>query len=83
MYILTLVCLTKIFIQGINYHDHFSQMTAKCTLYSVDLNLNDNVSWKKESTWFDSADQSIGMSARNIHDYRLRDLSNILKKLII
>ena len=58
-------------------------MTAKCTLYSVDLNLNDNVSWKKESTWFDSADQSIGMSAPNIYDYRLRDLSNILKKLII
>ena len=52
-------------------------MTAKCTLYSVDLNLNDNVSWKKESTWFDSADQSIGMSVCNKHDYRLRNLSKI------
>ena len=81
MYILTLVCLTKIFIQGINYHDHFSQMTAKCTLYSVDLNLNDNVSWKKESTWFDSADQSIGMSACNKHDYRPRYLSKITQEI--
>ena len=58
-------------------------MTTKSTLYSLDLNLNHNASWKKESTWFDSADQSIGMSAPNIYDYRLRDLSNILKKLII
>ena len=58
-------------------------MTAKCTLYSVDLNLNDNVSWKKESTWFDSADQSIGTSACNKHDYRLRNLSKITQKLIL
>ena len=43
-------------------------MTAKYMLYSVDLNLNYNASWKKESTWFDSADQSIGMSACNKHD---------------
>ena len=56
-------------------------MTAKCTLYSVDLNLNDNVSWKKESTWFDSADQSIGMSACNKHDYRLRNLSKITQEI--
>ena len=45
-----------------------SPMTTKSTLYSLDLNLNHNTSWKKESTWFDSADQSIGMSAPNIHD---------------
>ena len=57
-------------------------MTAKNTLYSVDLNLNDNAKWKKESTWFDSVDQSIGMSACNKHDYRLRNLSKSLKKLI-
>ena len=49
-------------------------MTTKSALYSLDLNLNHNASWKKESTWFDSADQSIGKSACNIHDYRLRDL---------
>ena len=57
-----------IFIQTANYHDLFNPMTAKYMLYSVDLNLNYNASWKKESTWFDSADQSIGMSACNKHD---------------
>ena len=56
-------------------------MTTKSTLYSLDLNLNHNASWKKESTWFDSADQSIGMSACNIHDHRLGDLSNVTQKV--
>ena len=40
---------------------YVSPKITKSTLYSLDLNLNDNASWKKESTWFDSADQSIGM----------------------
>ena len=31
------------------------------TLYSVDLNLNNDASWKQESTWFQSEDQTIGM----------------------
>ena len=56
-------------------------MTTKSTLYSLDLNLNHNASWKKESTWFDSADQSIGMSALNKHDYRLTILSKIIQKV--
>ena len=78
VYTYYIVCLTKILFQTVNYS--VSPMTTKSTLYSLDLNLNHNASWKKESTWFDSADQSIGMSAL---DYRLRDLSNILKKLIL
>ena len=60
------MCLTVLLIQTVSYH--VSPVTIKSTLYSLDLNLNDNESWKKESTWFDSADQSIGMSACNIHD---------------
>ena len=67
-----IVCLTILLIQTVNYS--VSPMTTKSALYSLDLNLNHNASWKKESTWFDSADQSIGKSACNIHDYRLRDL---------
>ena len=31
------------------------------TLYSVDLNLNNDASWKQESFWFQSDDQRIGM----------------------
>ena len=31
------------------------------TLYSVDLNLNNDASWRQESTWFQSEDQDIGM----------------------
>ena len=31
------------------------------TLYSVDLNLNNDASWKQESIWFQSGDQRIGM----------------------
>ena len=41
----------------------------------------DNVSWKIESTWFDSADQEIGMSACNKHDHRFRNLSKITQKI--
>ena len=59
------MCLTILLIQTVNYS--VSPMTTKSALYSHDLNLNQNVSWKKESTWFDSADQSIGMSACNIN----------------
>ena len=60
------MCLTILLIQTVNYD--VSPVTTKSTslkstLYSLDLNLNDNASWKKESTWFDSDDQSIGMSA--------------------
>ena len=69
------MCLTILLIQTVSYH--VSPVTIKSTLYSLDLNLNHNASWKKESTWFDSADQSIGMSACNKHDYRLRNLSKI------
>ena len=53
------VCLIIILIQTGIYHDVFS-LTAKYTLYSVDLDLSDNVSWKIESTWFDSAEKEIG-----------------------
>ena len=60
------MCLTKILFQTVNYS--VSPMTTKSTLYSLDLNLNDNASWKKASTWFDSVDQSIGMSACNKHN---------------
>ena len=31
------------------------------TLYSVDLNLNHDASWRQESTWFQFQDQDIGM----------------------
>ena len=31
------------------------------TLYSVDLNLNHDASWRQESTWFQLEDQDIGM----------------------
>ena len=60
------MCLTILLIQTVNYD--VSPVTTKSTslkstLYSLDLNLNDNASWKKESTWYDSDDQSIGMSA--------------------
>ena len=52
-----------ILFQTVEYSHSVSPMTTKSTLYSLDLNLNHNTSWKKESTWFDSDDQSIGMSA--------------------
>ena len=73
------MCLTIILFQTVEYS--VSPMTTKSTLYSLDLNLNHNASWKKESTWFDSADQSIGMSACNKHDYRLRNLSKITQEI--
>ena len=73
------MCLTIILFQTVEYS--VSPMTTKSSLYSLDLNLNHNASWKKESTWFDSADQSIGMSARNIHDYRLELVSKELNHL--
>ena len=31
------------------------------TIYSVDLNLNHDASWRQESTWFQSEDEEIGM----------------------
>ena len=72
------VCLIIILIQTGIHHDVFS-LTAKYTLYSVDIDLSDNVSWKIESTWFDSAEQEIGMSACNKHDHMFRNLSKSLK----
>ena len=52
-----LVCLLIFFIQTANYHD---LSTVKNTLYSVDLNLNNEAIWKQEHIWFQSEDQSIG-----------------------
>ena len=57
-----LVCLTKISIQTANYHPDTSSATDKSTLYSIDINSNNYASWKQESLWFHSVDQStIGM----------------------
>ena len=36
------------------------QLIDKSTLYSVDLNLYNDASWKQENTWFQADDQSIG-----------------------
>ena len=55
-----------LFIQTANYHDLFSPITAKYTLYSVDLNLKEKTNWKKESTWFDSSDLNIGKIVINM-----------------
>ena len=52
-----LACLLIFFIQTANYHD---LSTVKNTLYSVDLNLNNEAIWKQEHIWFQSEDQSIG-----------------------
>ena len=51
------MCLLICFIQTANYYD---LSTAKNTLYSVDLNLNNEAIWKQEHIWFQSEDQSIG-----------------------
>ena len=51
------VCLLIFFIQTANYYD---LSTVKNTLYSVDLNLNNEAIWKQEHIWFQSEDQSIG-----------------------
>ena len=81
------MCLTILLIQTVNYD--VSPVTTKSTslkstLYSLDLNLNDNASWKKESTWFDSDDQSIGMSAFYKHDnIGLQFCQKSFKKLIL
>ena len=76
------MCLTILLIQTVNYS--VSPMTTKSTLYSLDINLNHNASWKKESTWFDSADQSIGMSAFYKHDnIGLQFCQKSFKKLIL
>ena len=76
------VCLIILLTQIVNYYD--SPMTTKSTIYSLDLNLNDIASWKKESTWFDSADQSIGMSAFYKHDnIGLQFCQKSFKKLIL
>ena len=62
-----LVCFTIISIQTANYHPDMnlypdtSSATDKSTLYSVDINSNNYASWKQESIWFHSVDQSIGM----------------------
>ena len=41
---------------------HFNEFSKDTyTLYSVDLNLNNDASWKQESIWFQSEDQRIGM----------------------
>ena len=58
---LILVCLTIISIHTANYYSDISSATDKNTLYSVDLNLPNDASWKQESIWFHSVDQSIGM----------------------
>ena len=46
------------FIQTAIYYD---LSTEKNTLYSVDLNLHNDASWKQESIWFQTGDQTIGM----------------------
>ena len=46
------------FIQTAIYYD---LSTEKNTLYSVDLNLNNEEIWKQEHIWFQSEDQRIGM----------------------
>ena len=48
-----------VFIQLV--FNHIYVLKLKNTLYSVDVNLNNDSSWKKESTWFQSEDQRIGM----------------------
>ena len=50
-----------IFIHTANYDSEISSATDKNILYSVDLNLPNDASWKQESIWFHSVDQSIGM----------------------
>ena len=52
------MCLIIFYIQtAISY----GMSTDKNTLYSVDLNLNNEAIWKQEHIWFQSKDQSIGM----------------------
>ena len=46
------------FIQTAIYYD---LSTEKNTLYSVDLNLYNDASWKQESIWFQADNQRIGM----------------------
>ena len=46
------------FIQTAIYYDLSKE---KNTLYSVDLNLNNEAIWKQEHVWFQSEYQSIGM----------------------
>ena len=46
------------FIQTAIYYD---LSTEKNTLYSVDLNLHNDASWKQESIWFQADNQRIGM----------------------
>ena len=50
-----------VFIQLVFNNTQYNTFLHKNTLYSVDLNLNNDSSWKKESTWFQSEDQRIGM----------------------
>ena len=47
-----------VFIQLV--FNHIYDLKLKNTLYSVDVNLNNDSNWKKESTWFQSEDQRIG-----------------------
>ena len=51
------MCLIIFFIQtAIDYY----LSRGKNTLYSVDLNLNNEEIWKQEHIWFQSEDQRIG-----------------------
>ena len=54
------MCLITFFIQTAKYHDPSNLTTDKNTLYSVDLNLNNEAIWKQEHVWYQSEDQSIG-----------------------
>ena len=55
------MCLIIFFIQTAKiYHDLSNLTTDKYTLYSVDLNLNNEAIWKQEYIWSQSEDQSIG-----------------------
>ena len=78
-----LVCLFILFIQTENYYD---LSTVKNTLYSVDLNLNNEAIWKQEHIWFQSEDQSIGnvvhplLSTKPVTTLMMQMLSNYYRR---
>ena len=58
---INIIVFNFFFLTAKIYHDLSNLTTDKNTLYSVDLNLNNEVIWKQEHIWFPSEDQSIGM----------------------